>query len=104
MIPSSAETRSMKWTTSLPDGTGWSWSRHTVADIPTDIVIGCIVMRDPIKKKGRWSYRYDRRPSCYWQGEWIDVSKFPTGYRIQWFDRPILLPIPRDHLFSRETL
>lgn len=90
----------MKWTTDLPKKTGWYWLRHTVGSIPDDTIIHCVIMRHPVKRRGRWVYKYDERPSAIWRKKWTDVANLPKGYRWQWSDRPIRLPSPANQLFA----
>jgi hypothetical protein len=82
----------VKWTTSLPTRTGWYWLRHVVGSIPYDEPVHCVLMRQAVKRRGKWVYNYDGRPSVYWNGRWRDLSAVPTGIRWFWSDRPIRLP------------
>lgn len=82
----------MHWTRNKPTRTGWYWQRHVVGDIPSDAPRHCIIMRRTVQLRGRWVYQYDKRPSVYWNGKWIDIKDFPEGYRWFWSDKPIRMP------------
>jgi hypothetical protein len=82
----------MKWTTELPNKTGWYWLRHTVGAIHSDVPVDCCIMCHPARRRGKWVDVYNKRPSVYWRGEWRDVAEMPKGYRWRWSDRPIRLP------------
>lgn len=86
------ENEIMKWTHDKPNKDGWWWSRHIIGSIPEDVPIHAIVMQHPVKKRGKWSYKYDDNVSVYWRGQWRSVDEFPTGWNWFWSDSPIKPP------------
>ena len=80
------------WTTKLPDRDGWYWLRHVIGSIPSDEPLHVITMRRTVKRRGKFVYRYDTRPSVYWRGKWRCITEVPTGYRWMWSSHPIRLP------------